>query len=181
MLEKYALIKAVNGLLENEDISLRELARKVNIGSSTAKMQLDYLLKNNIVDKKVIGRNHLFRLNINNFVVRQIKILNSLLVLKKSWIIEEILEKYPSTLSILLYGSVAKGIDDKESDIDILIVTRKKEKLRTINAEKKLKREVTYILYTFTEWKNKAKEDKIFYDNVMLNSINLYGEKPAVL
>ena len=27
----------------------------------------------------------------------------------------------------------------------------------------------------------KAKEDKIFYDNVMLNSINLYGEKPVVL
>lgn len=181
MLEKYALIKVINGLLKNKEISLRELARKVDVGSSTAKIQLDYLLRNDIVEKKIIGRNHLFRLNANNFVVRQIKILDSLLELKTIGLVEEILEKHPSTLSILLYGSVAKGLDDNESDIDILIVTRKPEKLKPLKTEKKVKREITLILYTLAEWKNKAKEDKVFYDNVMLNSINLYGEKPAVL
>src|SRR3989344_7233800 len=108
MLEKYALIKIINGLLESKEISLRELARKVDVGSSTAKIQLDYLLKNNIVEKRIIGRNHLFRLKIDNFVVRQIKILNSLIALKKAGFVDEIVEKFPSVLSIMLYGSVAK-------------------------------------------------------------------------
>ena len=181
MLEKYALIKIINGLLESKEVSLRELARKVNVGSSTAKIQLDYLLKNNIVEKRIIGRNHLFRLKIDNFVVRQIKILNSLIALKKAGFVEEILERFPSVLGIMLYGSVAKGLDDNESDIDVLIVTRKPEKLKPLKTEKRIKREITIILYTLAEWKNKAKEDKIFYENVMLNSINLYGEKPVVL
>ena len=181
MIEKYALIKIMQSLIESEEVSLRGLARKADVGSSTAKIQLDYLLENDIVDRKVTGNNHLYRLNVNNFVVRQIKILNSLFELKKSGFVDEILERFPSTLSILLYGSVAKGIDDIKSDVDILIVTRKKVMLKPMKSEKKLKREITILMYTLSEWRDKSKKDKVFYDNVMLNSISLYGEKPVVL
>lgn len=181
MLGKYALIKVIKGLLESEEISLRELARRVKVGSGTAKIHLDYLFKNKFVTRKVIGRNHLYKLDKDNVVVRQMRILCSLFEIQKAGIVEEILERYEFVLSVLLYGSVAKGLDDFKSDIDILIITRKPLKLKPLNAEKKIGREVTFVVYTLTEWRRKAKEDKVFYDNIILNSISLYGEKPVVL
>jgi predicted nucleotidyltransferase len=35
----------------------------------------------------------------------------------------EIVEKYPEVLGVLLYGSVAKGNVDEESDVDLLVVS----------------------------------------------------------
>lgn len=182
MLEKYALFKVIKGLLtQDKEVSIRELARKLKIGSGTAKIQLDYLFENKLVKKKIIGKNHLYKLDTENVITRQIKILNSLLELQKARLVEEILEKYKDVLSILLYGSVSIGIDDSKSDLDILIITRKPIRLTHLKAEDKMKREITFIIYSLMEWKKKAKENKVFYDNVILNSINLYGEKPVVL
>ncbi len=181
MIQKYALLKVIMGIIrERGEFTLRETARKLNISSSTTKRMLDYLLAKDIVEKRQRGKNHLFKIK-QHYLARQIKILYSLSEIRSSGIVEELLEKRPEILSIILYGSVARGDDDDRSDIDILVITRKESELPELTGEQRINREVSFLHYTYTEWKKKAEKDRVFYQQVILNCIPLYGEKPVVL
>ena len=89
-------------------------------------------------------------------------------------------KKIQDVLSIVLYGSVAKGEDDEKSDIDILIVSRKKSRIQGLASADRLSRELNVMLYSYQEWKTAAEHNKVFYKNVMLDCIPLYGDKPVV-
>jgi predicted nucleotidyltransferase len=181
MIEKYALFKALTALIQHpKENSVRFLAKNANIGTATSKRCLDWLFEKELVKRKIIGRNHLYSLNLENILTRHIKILFSLNQIKEAGIVEEVLSRYPAVISIVLYGSAARGEDDPFSDIDILLISRKKIKISSLKAETKLKRETSFLAYTFQEWKEKAKKDKPFYDRVVIEGISLYGEKPVV-
>ena len=178
MIKKYALFKVLNVLINSKDISLRDVAKKAKIGVATSKSCLDYLREKNIVKRKIVGKSHLFSMNLDNYVSRHIKILNSLNTIKNSGLVEELLKRHRTINSILLYGSLARGDDDEKSDIDILIISRKPIKLKPLKSH--LKREVTIVAYTLSEWRKKSVTDKPFYDRVIMDGIALYGEKPIV-
>jgi len=181
MIRKYALFKAVSMLIQYpKESSVRFLAKKSDIGVATAKRCLDYLLEKDIVKRRIVGKSHLYSLNLENILARHVKILFSLNQIKESGLTEELLKNYPSITSIVLYGSAARGEDDPFSDIDILLISHKKVKISPLQAEKKLNREMTFLSYTLSEWRRKAKEDKPFYDRVILDGICLYGEKPVI-
>ncbi|MFH1592857.1 MAG: nucleotidyltransferase domain-containing protein [Candidatus Woesearchaeota archaeon] len=181
MINKYALMKVVKTIIrENEEYSIRDVARKANVGPSTAKGALDFLLSQGILKKRNVGRSHLFKVK-DGFLTRIMKILYSLSEINSSGFVEEVVSKNSSILSIILYGSVARGNDDKNSDIDMLIISKNKIRILDIRSEKKLKRELTVINYSYKEWKEKAEKDKAFYYDVILNCISLYGEKPIVM
>ena len=181
MLNKYALIKVVKGVIrENNEFSLRDTARKLKISPSTSKSALDFLLSQKILEKREIGKNYLFKVK-NTYITRQIKELYTLAELNSANFVEEVIAKCPDVLSIALYGSAAKGEDDNNSDIDILIISRKNIDIPELNSERKINREVTIVSYTYKEWKEKTENDKVFYSNVILNCIPLHGEKPVVL
>lgn len=181
MIKKYALFKAINVLINNsKKISLRDIARKAKIGVATSKMCLDYLKEKEIVKRDIIGRTHLYYLNLDNFVAKHIKIINSLSTIKDSGLVEELLKNYNAITSIVLYGSSARGEDDSKSDIDILIISRRPIKLRSLKSEKNINREITFVAYTLPDWRKKSGTDKPFYDRIIMDGIALYGEKPIV-
>lgn len=178
MLEKYALFKVIKAIVrETEELGLRDIARKAGVSASTAKTCLDFLLKNSIVAMRLVGKSHLFKIR-HGFLASQIKRLYSLAEISSSGIITELLAN-KKILSIVLYGSVAKGEDDKNSDIDLLVISRKKIKRPELKG--KLDREVSLLICTYSEWKEKAEKDSAFYNEVILNCIPLYGEKPVVI
>lgn len=181
MIEKYALFRLIGALMEApEPMSIRALAEKARLSSSAAKGWLDWLHGKQIVRKKVIGRNFLFSLNLENPVTRHIKKLHSLVALQESGLVEEIKKRFPSVTSIVLYGSVARGEDDPGSDIDVLVISRKSIKMAQLRAARKLGRELTLLAYTLSEWRKKAKDDPVFYESVIIDGIALYGELPVV-
>lgn len=181
MINKYALLKVIKGIIrENNEFSLREVARKIGIGTSTAKETLDFLLMHDILEKRIIGKTHLFRIK-SNFLTKSIKVLYSLSEISASKLVEEFITKNPGISSIVLYGSVAKGEDDNKSDIDILIISEKKAFIFDLKAERSLSRELTILNYSYKDWKQKAEKDKVFYYNVISDCIPLYGEKPVVM
>ncbi len=181
MLEKYALFKVFIYLRNTKhEESVRSLSRKADVGVATSKRCLDYLFEKNIVKRKVIGKTHQYKLNTENVVTRQFKISMSLSEITDAKIVEEITSKFSTIYAIILYGSVAKGTDAANSDIDILIISGKDQKISQIKAEKYLKREVSIIVRSYEAWRRIAKKDKAFYDAIITEGIVLHGELPMV-
>ena len=184
MLEKYATIKAMKTVLCNptKRFSVRELERTSKLSIYSCKYSLDYMYERELVKLEKIGRTYQYQANLDNYLTRQWKIIFSLEELDASGVVKNILKTNVSALSIILYGSVAIGRDDKNSDIDMLIIadTDKKGKKRIAECAHGTKQEINISVYTPHEWKEKAKKDKIFYESVIIDSIALYGEKPVV-
>lgn len=172
----FSIVKA----LRAGEASLTAAARRAGISLNAAHTYLTEMQRKGILSRKEIGRTHLYMLNQGSFLARHLKILLSLDELNESGIVEEIRKRNYSVISIILYGSVARGDDDEKSDIDILVIARKKQRLGGL-AVKSLKRQVSIEQYTPSEWRATAKTDKIFYDKVIVDGIALYGEIPVVL
>ena len=181
MLERYTLIKAIHKVTSepNNSFSIRGLASEIGISPRSAKIALDYMLNKGIVTLKVIGRTYQYRTNLESPLCRQWKILFNLDILEDLKIVDTIKNNLNSLYSLLLYGSFARGTNDKHSDIDLLALTHKPEKL-SIPAEK-LGPKFNITVLSLKEWKEKAVKDRVFYDHIIFDSIVLYGERPVVL
>lgn len=181
MIEKYALFRVLNVFFETtKELTMQEVGKKAQVSIGMVKLLADHLVDEQILQKTQIGKMFLFQLK-NSFLTRNLKTTHILLELHKIKVVEEILSKEKeNVLSMLLFGSMATGRYDEKSDIDILLVTRKKREKKQLKAEEKIKREISIHAYTYNEWKEKAKKDQVFYEHVLFDSIVLYGEKPIV-
>ena len=181
MIKKYALFRVFEYLRNTDQKeSVRSLSRNAKVGVATAKRCLDYLFEKKIVKRDVIARLYQYKLDESNILTKQLKISMSIAEINESSMIEELTSSYPGVISITLYGSAANGTDNPKSDIDILIISQKDIKVKPLKSEKKLKKELSLIKYTYKEWKNKAESDKPFYDRVISEGIPVYGEIPMV-
>ena len=185
MLEKYALIRVMELVLTvpTKRFSVRETAKISGVSVNASKYSLDFMLKKSLIRLEKIGRTYQYQANLDNFLTRQWKTLFSLEELERAGIVESIVKTKQSILSIILYGSVAVGRDDENSDIDIIVIadTDQEGKKEIASFAHGTKREVNISVYSPYEWKEKAKKDTIFYEHVIIDSIALYGEKPVIL
>ncbi|HLC75132.1 MAG TPA: nucleotidyltransferase domain-containing protein [Candidatus Nanoarchaeia archaeon] len=178
MLEKYALYKIVLAFRNTTKAeSVRSIAKAAHVGTATAKQWCDYLFEGDIIKREIIGRMYQYQINSENMLARQIKI--ALSVSEVLPVVEE-LKTYPEIMTILLYGSSASGKDTATSDIDLLIITAKPIKIRSLHTERKLSREISVSSYTHMEWKKKTLSNRAFYESIIYDSIPLYGERPVV-
>ena len=134
-------------LLKNKS-HLREIARTLNESHSTILRKINELLKENVLDYKKEGKNKIFFIKNNlkskNYIYSaEIHKLNSLL--KKhpelSIILEDIKKDFSKGM-IILFGSYAKGVPKKESDIDIYLETNDnniKNSVKDINSKLSIK------------------------------------------
>lgn len=159
------------------DFHLREIAKLADVSSSTAKRFLDFYNENNFLVKSRKANLVLFRSNLENLSFRYMKL--SYFMMKVMPLIDFLKDTYPNS-SIVLYGSCARGEDDPESDVDLLIVGRKRERFDLGKFENKLGRKVTILIYTLHEWEEKAKRDKAFYERILVDGIVFQGNLPAV-
>jgi len=183
MLDKYSLIVCMREILIHpiKRYSVRNLAKETKLSVFASKSALDYMYAKGMLFREVIGRTYQYKVNRDDFIVRQWKMLFSMETLKKEEILVKLLKSVRNISSVLVYGSVASGTDDEKSDIDILVIADTKEKTGAYGLYSVGGRELNIQVYTPMEWRRKAEKDKIFYEQVMFNSIMLYGSKPAVL
>ena len=103
------------------------------------------LIEENILNKKTRGHSTVCSLNLKNEKTKAMLILNSIdekeqLLDKKAikslfgGLVSNITSRI-EVLSIVLFGSYAKGIETKSSDIDLLIICEKKDKNNIIQRE----------------------------------------------
>ncbi|MBU0527066.1 nucleotidyltransferase domain-containing protein [Candidatus Micrarchaeota archaeon] len=184
MLNKYALLKVMETVLGNSNTSYSVIgaSKESKVSVFAAKKSLDYLFKKEMITLEKIGRTYQYKADLDNFLTREWKRIFSLEQIHNANIVKKIIE-HEKIFNIVLYGSVGEGRDDEKSDIDILIIAEiePKTKREIIKKMTGTKREINVLFYSPIEWHRKAKNDKAFYDNAIVNSVVLYGEKPVVL
>jgi predicted nucleotidyltransferase len=179
MFEKYKDWKILKIFLNNPDHSYytKELSRNTGIGSGTVNNFLKNIHKDDILLKEIVGNVHLYHLNNESEVVKQLKKFNILLIFKKNKFIDEFLKNNENIISIILYGSYANGEYDSKSDIDLLILVNKKKRYTEIiqKLESKIKKVLSLQIFTISDWQKIKEKDNIFYESIIRNHIILYG------
>jgi len=159
------------------EFHLREIAKLAKVSSSTAKRFLDFYSEKGFLQKQRKANLALFKANVENPTFKHMKIGHFLLGLQP--LVNNLKEVYPNS-SIILYGSCARGEDDLQSDIDLLIISRKKEKVELSKFEKKFERKINLLAYEPHEWEEKAEKDRAFYKRILTDGIPLQGNLPVV-
>jgi len=179
MFEKYRDWKLLKIFLNNPDHSFytKEISRNTGIGSGTVNVFLKNIHKDNILKKEIVGNVHLYRLNNESDIVKQMKTLSIIMDFKKNKLIEEFLKNDDSIISIILYGSYANGEFDSKSDIDLVILVNKKKQFTDIiqKLESKIKKIISPQILTITDWQKIKEKDKTFYESIIRNHIVLFG------
>ncbi|MCK5149541.1 nucleotidyltransferase domain-containing protein [Candidatus Pacearchaeota archaeon] len=177
----FLVLKALNFFVENpyEEIHLREFSRKLKISLNSAQRFLNLFLNENLIKDERKANLRYFKANLDSIVFRNIKLIFSLKKVEDSGIIKA-LEKKVSY--VVIFGSIAEGLDDEKSDIDLLVIGKDKKKIREIifQYQKKFDRELNSHIFSWFEWKKQAKINKAFYQEVITKGVCLVGEKPIV-
>jgi len=140
----------------------REIREVVSISKSGTNYALRELVKSNFINMYKKGKIHLYSLNYENPVVKQLKVLKMIIY------IQPVLKKLESLSSkVILFGSSSRGEDIKDSDIDLFVISNnKKEEIESQINKLKLKRKVQIIVRTELGETELKEKDPIFYEQV---------------
>lgn len=155
------------------EIHLKELARTLKISPGSVKFYCDLFESEGILISKKKGNLRLFKLNNDDFTVREIKKTYYLLLLKENGI-QEICENCGS---LAIYGSFASGEFDEKSDLDILVIGNKEDInydiLHEIEKKTGLKLQLTVV--PFYKWEKMKEEKDYFAESVIRKHILIKG------
>mgnify|MGYP001585622387 FL=1 len=169
---------------ENWEFNITELARDININKGVLSRLIKKLNENNIIKINQKGKIMLFKINkentlIRNLIIPAFKIEDKLF---DEFIKPRILKlKSKDLLSIILYGSYAKGDFKLTSDLDLLIIIKNKND-QLENEINELKKEfleedllVRVDLMTLKEFKRLYKLKEPLLISIEKNHKILYG------
>jgi predicted nucleotidyltransferase len=141
----------------------REVAGKTNVSRGSAHKILVMLANVDFLTRKERGRMLMYRLNMKEPTVKQLKIAINTFALKK---LVDDLKSY--SRRVILFGSCSQGTDTKESDVDLLIVAMEKEPIGKLlsDVNRKNERKIAPIVVDMNEFIRLKKEDKPLYENI---------------
>lgn len=180
-MQELKFIRFVEFFLENpyKEVYIRELAKKLNLSPFAVKKYADILIEQGfVIDEKKANLRYL-KANTSSLFYKHAKISHNIRKLVNSGLIEYIKEEIVNLSSIVLFGSVAKGEDDFESDVDIIVIGKQKH-LGLGKFEEEVNKEITIHFFTWNEWNQMAKKKDPFYYEVITSGISLYKELPIV-
>ncbi len=151
----------------------KEIHEKTGISQGATNKYLKLLACENYLLLTKHGKMNFFKLNRDNPVVKHLKISYSL-----SQPLMHHLETIAKQLGLklYLYGSVARGEDDENSDWDILIIGDAKTnelEAKLYPLRKESKKEIKLTIFTKREWLNLHKKDPAFYERLEKDRIEL--------
>jgi len=175
---EYPGLRILNIFLKEpyREFYLREVASHARVSASTAKTFLDSLTIDGFLVRTERANLVLFKANIEDPMFRHFKIAHFLRDAKP---LTKYLKQNYEKCSIIIYGSCARGEDDKNSDIDLLVIGRA-EKVEMTAIEKRLNRTINLLVYTHQEWEEKTKQDEAFYESIITDGLVIQGNLPMI-
>ena len=136
----------------------KEIAKKVGISISTANLILNSFAKLGLVSKTKRGKMSFYRASINNPALKQFKVYNNI-----NNLMPLIKKLSPLSKRIILFGSCASGTNTQRSDVDLMVISSEKDRLRRILDDYP---NTQAVIMNSMEWASLSKKDKPFYDRV---------------
>jgi len=147
---------------------IRELARITKLNPNTIINVTKALIKENIIIRKKSKPLVSLYANVQDKKFIIAKRIHNIQSMYDSGLVDFLVSYYNSPEAIVVIGSYSKGEDTESSDIDIVIITNKKEIADLSKFESKLKRSVHLLPLSYKEMSDE------FY-NSLINGIILYG------
>ncbi|MCX5699796.1 MAG: nucleotidyltransferase domain-containing protein [Candidatus Omnitrophica bacterium] len=151
----------------------REVSRKLKISIGAISNALRLLEKNNVLISEKKGKTNLYTLKLPNEYLERFKILNTLLTL------EPLVEKLNNiSRRTILYGSYAAGTFTPDSDLDLFIISEKRDEvLKAVsNFKANTAFEIKPVIKKQIEWMQLEKSNPEFFAEV--NRGIILWEKP---
>lgn len=148
----------------NGEFYEREIQQRVAAARASVRKWLQALEQFGFISTTRRGRLKLHRLNRENPLVKQLKVLSTMSELLPK------LEGCKGRGEIYLYGSAARGEGLEDSDLDILVVGREREVIGKVKA---IDERIKVSFFTPLEWAKMAREDPAFYERVERDKIRL--------
>lgn len=156
-------------LYKKGPLNVNAVAKKLKVSKGLVSKFFNILVKEKVLKK--VGYKFVV---VDDARVRAIKIFLNLAPFKSS-----VFKKYAFVKSAGIYGSVVKGENMEDSDIDIWIVIEKtpEQKMAKLTHELKARYGNVNLLYlTKEKIKVLKKADPVFYHSLVFGSITVYGE-----
>jgi len=118
---------------------IREVEKLLEISPRTAQLILEDLEDKGVIESKIRGKIKTYKIKFSEFTKRYIVFVEqykAIAFLEKNLMIKEIVEKItPNIKGIgIIFGSYAKGIGEKESDLDIFVAGNyNKEEIKRVS------------------------------------------------
>jgi len=147
-----------------QELHEREVVRRAKVSKGSANKILRKLSEAKVLKRDKIGKMVFYRLNLKNAVAKQFKVLFNI------YSLNELIERIKQDCKrILLFGSCSEGIDTKESDMDLFILTNEKDKVKSeVSAyQKKTGRRIAGIVVDSNEFAKLRKEDEPLYQRIL--------------
>ncbi|MCX9076060.1 MAG: nucleotidyltransferase domain-containing protein [Candidatus Methanoperedens sp.] len=147
---------------------VREISRNLDISLGSASQSLRTLEEAGLVLKEHRGRLVIYRANMRNFLLREFKILLTLLEIDPF-----ILRLKEISSRIILFGSCAAGEDTIESDIDIFIESDNKRKVAMIHDhyQEEIPRKISPIILEASEFRILELKDRPLYERINMGKV----------
>ncbi len=158
----------------NKWFHVREMARLLKLTPTTASKYLNQLCKDGFLIKKQERKHLLFKANTESFSYKDAKVHYNTKSLISSGLIDYLDKELHYPKAIIIFGSYAKGENDKNSDIDIFVISNRKKGLNLEIFEKKLKAKIQLFIKNENEFFKMQKENKNLVNSI-LNGIVIKG------
>jgi predicted nucleotidyltransferase len=157
----------------SDELHLKDIARRVEISPSSAKLSCDALVKDGIIIESRKGNLRLFRLNSDDFAVKEMMKAFYILLIKKLGI-EGVVE---GNASLAIYGSFASGDFDELSDLDLLVVGEESEVNRNLvlQLQENLGREIHLTVIPYHRWEMMKKTGDRFAESILRHHMLVRG------
>lgn len=158
---------------QEKEYYFREIAKKLNKEPSHYQKYLDNLVEDKILLDERRGNMRFFRLNKEHPLYEEIKsIISKTIGLENE--LKELVDKLDNVECAFIFGSVAKGTENSNSDVDLMLVGNINQDSLTAaisSLEGKIAREINYHIYSSQEIVKKIEEHDGFMTNIFLSPI----------
>ncbi len=142
----------------------KEIKKKTKLSRAAIHLILDKLFKLNLLERDQKGKTYLYKIN-SSFpffcALKQFKILDNLISFFP--LFKKIISK---SQKIVLFGSVGRGEDFKDSDIDLFIITHNVKEVKKIIEKYSTNRKIQAIIRRPMDYIKLEQTDPVFYNEI---------------
>jgi len=170
----------IKGLLElfikepEREFYVREVAKMLKKSPTTISKYLKKAESEKIITSNKKLNHLLFKANADYIIFKLLKLNHNVNAILKSGLIDYLIEEFNQPETIILFGSFARAENNKNSDIDLLMISPKKYEPNLEKFEKKLGHKIQLFIHSKESLKKIKKTNKELFNN-WIKGIILHG------